>query len=102
MGTIIPVQYDVAMDMQYIIQHYVYYSCLRLFIIFLYCLKTTFYYHIHLNNKLIFTHRLFTKMPSEHYMEEAQMILSVAAEDFPKAGEVRVILKVSKHIPNYI
>jgi hypothetical protein len=33
-------------------------------------------------------------MPSEHFMEEAQMILSVAAEDFPRAGEVRVILKV--------
>lgn len=33
-------------------------------------------------------------MPNDHYMELAQMVLTAASEDIPKAGEIRVILKV--------
>lgn len=39
-------------------------------------------------------YRLFTKMPSEHYMVEAHLLLGVAAEDIPHADEIRTILKV--------
>ncbi|KAF4532159.1 hypothetical protein B566_EDAN002220, partial [Ephemera danica] len=43
--------------------------------------------------KSTFFSRFFTPMPNEHYMEVAQMILSVAGEDIPRPGEIRVILK---------
>jgi GINS complex subunit 2 len=39
-------------------------------------------------------YRFFTKMPSEHYMVEAHLLLGVAAEDIPHADEIRTILKV--------
>lgn len=37
--------------------------------------------------------RYFTKMPSEHYMVEAKLIFSVAAEDVPHSEEIRTIIK---------
>ncbi|XP_046391196.1 probable DNA replication complex GINS protein PSF2 [Ischnura elegans] len=37
--------------------------------------------------------RFFTKMPSEHYMAEAQLILSTCGEDVPRADEIRTALK---------
>ncbi|XP_055918949.1 probable DNA replication complex GINS protein PSF2 [Eupeodes corollae] len=37
--------------------------------------------------------RFFTKMPSEHYMIEAQLILSTAPNDVPKCEEIRTIIK---------
>ncbi|XP_055838468.1 probable DNA replication complex GINS protein PSF2 [Episyrphus balteatus] len=37
--------------------------------------------------------RFFTKMPSEHYMIEAQLILSTAPDDVPKCEEIRTIIK---------
>ncbi|XP_046965013.1 probable DNA replication complex GINS protein PSF2 [Vanessa cardui] len=37
--------------------------------------------------------RFFTKMPHEHYMVEAKLILGVAAEDIPRAAEIKTIIK---------
>ncbi|CAH0406261.1 unnamed protein product [Chilo suppressalis] len=37
--------------------------------------------------------RFFTKMPNEHYMVEAKLILGVAAEDVPNAAEIKTIIK---------
>lgn len=37
--------------------------------------------------------RIFTKMPSEHYMIEAQLILKSAPEDVPHAEEIRTAIK---------
>ncbi|XP_071446471.1 probable DNA replication complex GINS protein PSF2 [Hetaerina americana] len=37
--------------------------------------------------------RFFTKMPSEHYMAEAQLILGTCGEDVPRADEIRTALK---------
>ncbi|XP_047527972.1 probable DNA replication complex GINS protein PSF2 [Vanessa atalanta] len=37
--------------------------------------------------------RFFTKMPHEHYMIEAKLILGVAAEDIPRAAEIKTIIK---------
>lgn len=32
-------------------------------------------------------------MPNEHYMVEAKLILGAAAEDIPRAGEIKTIIK---------
>ncbi|CAG2054563.1 unnamed protein product [Timema podura] len=40
--------------------------------------------------------RFFTKMPSEHYMVEARLLLGAAAEDITRTDEIRTVLKVSK------
>lgn len=37
--------------------------------------------------------RVFTKMPSEHYMIEAKLILQCAPEDVPQSEEIRTIIK---------
>ncbi|XP_041977198.1 probable DNA replication complex GINS protein PSF2 [Aricia agestis] len=37
--------------------------------------------------------RFFTKMPNEHYMVEAKLILGAAAEDIPSAAEIKTIIK---------
>lgn len=37
--------------------------------------------------------RIFTKMPSEHYMIEAQLVLQCAAEDVPHSEEIRTAIK---------
>ncbi|KAL0842474.1 hypothetical protein ABMA28_014568 [Loxostege sticticalis] len=37
--------------------------------------------------------RFFTKMPNEHYMVEAKLILGVAAEDVPNSSEIKTIIK---------
>lgn len=37
--------------------------------------------------------RFFTQMPSEHYMVEAKLILSVAADDIPKSDVIRTVIK---------
>ncbi|XP_045542941.1 probable DNA replication complex GINS protein PSF2 [Papilio machaon] len=37
--------------------------------------------------------RFFTKMPNEHYMVEAKLILGTAAEDIPRASEIKTIIK---------
>ncbi|XP_067010466.1 probable DNA replication complex GINS protein PSF2 [Anabrus simplex] len=37
--------------------------------------------------------RLFTKMPSEHYMIEGDVLLKLAAEDIPRSDEIRTIIK---------
>ncbi|XP_026470032.1 probable DNA replication complex GINS protein PSF2 [Ctenocephalides felis] len=37
--------------------------------------------------------RFFTKMPNPHYMVEAKLILNTAAEDIPRAEEIRTIIK---------
>ncbi|XP_034181977.2 DNA replication complex GINS protein PSF2-like protein [Osmia lignaria lignaria] len=37
--------------------------------------------------------RLFTKMPSNHYMDEAQLLLSVASDDIPDADGIRTAIK---------
>lgn len=37
--------------------------------------------------------RYFTKMPSEHYMEVAQMLLAVAGTDIDRADEIRTAVK---------
>lgn len=36
---------------------------------------------------------LFTKMPSEHYMEVTQMLFDVTAADIPDASEVQTLIK---------
>ncbi|CAH1645817.1 unnamed protein product [Spodoptera littoralis] len=35
----------------------------------------------------------FTKMPNEHYMVEAKLILGAASEDVPNAAEIKTIIK---------
>lgn len=42
-----------------------------------------------------FYFRLFTKMPNEHYMEVAHMLLSVAGEDIERPDEIRTAVKVN-------
>ncbi|XP_022819942.1 probable DNA replication complex GINS protein PSF2 [Spodoptera litura] len=37
--------------------------------------------------------RFFTKMPNEHYMVEAKLILGTASEDVPNAAEIKTIIK---------
>ncbi|PZC84741.1 hypothetical protein B5X24_HaOG204289 [Helicoverpa armigera] len=37
--------------------------------------------------------RFFTKMPNEHYMVEAKLILGAASEDVPNAAEIKTIIK---------
>ncbi|KAJ8887976.1 hypothetical protein PR048_007461, partial [Dryococelus australis] len=37
--------------------------------------------------------RYFTKMPSDHYMVEAHLLLQAASEDIPRADEIRTVLK---------
>ncbi|OWR45505.1 probable DNA replication complex GINS protein PSF2 [Danaus plexippus] len=37
--------------------------------------------------------RFFTKMPNEHYMVEAKLILGAANEDIPRAAEIKTIIK---------
>lgn len=37
--------------------------------------------------------RFFTKMPSEHYMIEAKLILATAPEDVPRCEEIRTSIK---------
>lgn len=37
--------------------------------------------------------RFFTKMPNEHYMVEAKLLLCVAAEDIPRSEEIRTAVK---------
>lgn len=37
--------------------------------------------------------KLFTKMPSEHYMEEAQMILNAAPDDIVDVDDIRTSVK---------
>ncbi|XP_013107647.1 probable DNA replication complex GINS protein PSF2 [Stomoxys calcitrans] len=37
--------------------------------------------------------KFFTKMPSEHYMVEAQLIMSTAPDDVPRCEEIRTIIK---------
>nr|CAD7444649.1 unnamed protein product [Timema bartmani] len=37
--------------------------------------------------------RFFTKMPSEHYMVEARLLLGAAAEDITRTDEIRTVLK---------
>ncbi|KAG5884356.1 hypothetical protein JTB14_030795 [Gonioctena quinquepunctata] len=39
------------------------------------------------------TSKLFTRMPSEHYMIEAKLLLSCASDDIPRADEIRTIIK---------
>lgn len=40
-----------------------------------------------------FFRRIFTKMPSEHYMIEAQLILQCAPEDVAHSEEIRTAIK---------
>ncbi|XP_062707390.1 probable DNA replication complex GINS protein PSF2 [Aedes albopictus] len=37
--------------------------------------------------------RNFTKMPSEHYMVEAKLVLSTAPEDVPQSDEIKTLIK---------
>lgn len=37
--------------------------------------------------------RFFTKMPNEHYMVEAKLILGIAAEDIPRSSDIKTIIK---------
>ncbi|XP_037805546.1 probable DNA replication complex GINS protein PSF2 [Lucilia sericata] len=37
--------------------------------------------------------KFFTKMPSEHYMIEAQLIMSTAPDDVPRCEEIRTVIK---------
>ncbi|KAJ8967303.1 hypothetical protein NQ317_013772 [Molorchus minor] len=37
--------------------------------------------------------RTFTKMPSEHYMVEAKLLLGFASDDIPRADEIRTTIK---------
>lgn len=36
-------------------------------------------------------------MPSYHYMDESQILLSVANDDIPDADGIRIAVKVSKN-----
>lgn len=38
--------------------------------------------------------RLFTKMPSNHYMDEAQLLLSVGSDDISDSDKIRTAIKV--------
>lgn len=35
-------------------------------------------------------------MPSFHYMDESQILLSIANDDIPDADEIRIAVKVSR------
>lgn len=48
---------------------------------------------MYIDKTSIYFYRLFTKMPSEHYMVEAKLLLAVAAEDIPRSDEIRTIVK---------
>ncbi|XP_014204501.1 DNA replication complex GINS protein PSF2 [Copidosoma floridanum] len=37
--------------------------------------------------------KLFTRMPSNHFMDEAQMLLNAAADDIPEADKIRTAVK---------
>ncbi|XP_047361935.1 probable DNA replication complex GINS protein PSF2 isoform X3 [Vespa velutina] len=37
--------------------------------------------------------KLFTKMPSSHYMDEAQLLLSVASDDIHESEKIRTAIK---------
>ncbi|KAG7198864.1 hypothetical protein KM043_015690 [Ampulex compressa] len=37
--------------------------------------------------------KLFTKMPSDHYMDEAQLLFSIANDDIPDADRIRTAIK---------
>ncbi|XP_047003250.1 probable DNA replication complex GINS protein PSF2 [Schistocerca americana] len=37
--------------------------------------------------------RLFTRMPSEHYMVESHLLLGAASDDIPQAEEIRTVIK---------
>lgn len=37
--------------------------------------------------------KFFTKMPSNHYVDEAQLLLSVASDDIPEADQIRTAVK---------
>ncbi|XP_017882488.1 probable DNA replication complex GINS protein PSF2 [Ceratina calcarata] len=37
--------------------------------------------------------KLFTKMPSNHYIDEAQLLLSIASDDIPDADAIRTAVK---------
>lgn len=50
------------------------------------------YYFISIQLPFVFF-RFFTKMPNPHYMVEAKLILNTAAEDIPRAEEIRTIIK---------
>lgn len=38
-------------------------------------------------------HRFFTKMPCEHYMVVAQLVMSTAPDDVPRCEELRTVIK---------
>jgi len=40
--------------------------------------------------------RLFTEMPSHHYMEESQILLSMANDDISDADNIRIAVKVGR------
>lgn len=46
-----------------------------------------------IENLFPFVRSFFTKMPSEHYMIEAKLILGTAPEDVPRSDEIRTIIK---------
>ncbi|XP_012275329.1 probable DNA replication complex GINS protein PSF2 isoform X2 [Orussus abietinus] len=37
--------------------------------------------------------KVFTKMPSNHYMEEAQLLLNAAPDDIPEIDDIRTMIK---------
>ena len=37
--------------------------------------------------------KLFTKMPSNHYIDEAQVLLNAASDDMPEADQIRTAVK---------
>lgn len=39
--------------------------------------------------------RLFTEMPSYHYMDESKILLSVANDDIPDTDKIRIAVKVT-------
>lgn len=41
----------------------------------------------------MFSFRFFTKMPCEHYMVVAQLIMSTAPDDVPRCEELRTVIK---------
>ena len=46
--------------------------------------------------------RLFTKMPSNHYVDETQLLLSAASDDIHEADKIRTAVKVREIIIIYI
>lgn len=48
-----------------------------------------------MKKKFFFTFRFFTKMPSDHYMDETRIILDVASEDIMEADEIRTAVQVT-------